>query len=281
MKNVSFSLPYTHHKIFCLSRSGKNFSINDQAEEFNSLLKLLRRKAFLKGSSSNLVIEVGKLFLGRPYTKDHGVSDKYFQLNLKGFDCFTFIEHVIGIVLLLKSGLYSFKAFLQILKKISYRAGTKRGYTSRLHYFSDWVYDNQKKGFLKDITKEIGGRELRKNINYMSKHKDLYPQLKNQKDLLKIRDVEKIISRRRLYFISKKRFIASENKIEDGDIIGITTNERGLDVEHVGIAIRIKGRIHLLHASSKEGMVLISKESLHRYLMGSKSRTGIIVSRLC
>lgn len=255
--------------------------IDEQRKEFDHLLKLLREKISLKESSSNLIIGVGKLFLGRPYKKFHKEPEKYFNLNLKEFDCFTFIEHVVGIVLLLKSGLCSFEAFLKILQRIGYRGGKVGGYPSRLHYFSDWVYDNQRKGFLIDVTKEIRGKSFSKTINYMSEHIELYPWLRTKKNLIQIRDVEKDISKRRMYFIPKELFKASENKLNNGDIIGITTNKRGLDVQHVGIAIRIRGRIHLLHASSKEGMVLISKETLYRYLIRSKSRTGIMVARIC
>ncbi len=281
MKNVSSSLPCTHHKIFSNSLKDKNLFINEQKKVFNRIIRSFKKKMFQPRSFTDLIVEVGKLFLGRPYSQNHGEPYEYLHLNLRRFDCFTFIEHVIGFVLLLKWGLNSFEAFLQILKKVSFRAGKVKGYTSRLHYFTDWVYDNQKKGFLKDVTREIGGKVLRKTINYMSKHRESYPQLRNEKDLLKMKDIEKCISKRAIYFIPKERFRASEKKIEDGDIIGITTYKRGLDVEHVGIGVRVKGRIHLLHASSKEGMVLISKETLYRYLMRSKSRSGIIVARIC
>jgi hypothetical protein len=48
----------------------------------------------------------------------------------------------------------------------------------------------------------------------------------------------------------------------------------------VGLAARVKNRIHLLHASSTEGKVVLSKKTLYRYLMQSKVRSGIMVVRV-
>jgi hypothetical protein len=53
----------------------------------------------------------------------------------------------------------------------------------------------------------------------------------------------------------------------------------GMDVAHVGIALRRRGRIHLLHASRLAGKVLISPETLYGYLMKKKERTGVMVAR--
>ena len=71
-----------------------------------------------------------------------------------------------------------------------------------------------------------------------------------------------------------------EDRIEDGDIIAVTSNVEGLDVQHVGLAARVKNRIHLLHASSSEGKVVLSKKTLYRYLMQSRTRSGIMVARI-
>ena len=65
----------------------------------------------------------------------------------------------------------------------------------------------------------------------------------------------------------------------DGDIIAMTTDERGLDVSHTGLAVRIGGQLHFLHASSAAGRVVLSEITLNRYLLAKRSRTGIIVCR--
>jgi len=53
-----------------------------------------------------------------------------------------------------------------------------------------------------------------------------------------------------------------------------------LDVAHVGFAILQGKNLHLLHASSKEGGVVISKKTLASYLKANKKFTGIIVARI-
>jgi len=95
-----------------------------------------------------------------------------------------------------------------------------------------------------------------------------------------MRSVERAISRRPLFVIPKKRVRGLEARIRDGDLIAITTTTEGLDVQHVGLAARVKNRVHLLHASSVEGKVVLSKETLNRYLTESSTRSGIIVARI-
>jgi hypothetical protein len=50
-------------------------------------------------------------------------------------------------------------------------------------------------------------------------------------------------------------------------------------VSHTGIAVRGPRGLHLLHASSAAGKVILSDETLNRYLISGRSRTGIIVGR--
>jgi len=51
-----------------------------------------------------------------------------------------------------------------------------------MHYFTDWIRDNEKKGLVKDITADLGGIELEKSINFMGTHRDLYPFLKDDEN---------------------------------------------------------------------------------------------------
>ena len=51
-------------------------------------------------------------------------------------------------------------------------------YTDRLHYTADWIYENEKRGYLKDVTKEVGGQSLKLDLSFMSTHPDSYKQLK-------------------------------------------------------------------------------------------------------
>jgi hypothetical protein len=117
-------------------------------------------------------------------------------------------------------------------------------------------------------------------MTFMTAHPDLYPPLKNAADLQRMKSVERTINRKPLFFIPKKAVRHLEDRICNGDLIAITTNTKGLDVQHVGLAVRVGNQIHLLHASSAEGKVVLSKPTLYRYLMQSRARSGIMVARV-
>jgi len=70
-----------------------------------------------------------------------------------------------------------------------------------------------------------------------------------------------------------------EKRTENGDIIAVATDADGIDVSHAGIAVHGPRGLHLLHASSRAGKVVLSDITLYRYLRARRSRTGIIVGR--
>lgn len=249
---------------------------------FEDLVTFWDEKKLSATSPDQLMPEIGKFFLGTPYVAGTLETKRaeHLVVNLSELDCFTFVENVVALAWSLKSHDRPVEAYRKLLRKIRYRQGRLQGYISRLHYFSDWIHDNQKKGFLKDVTAEIGGRPLRKAITFMTTHPDLYPPLRNPANLRRMKSVESAISRRILFFIPKKALRRLEDRIRDGDLIAVTTNREGLDVQHVGLAVRVKNRIHLLHASSSEGKIVLSPKTLYRYLMQSRVRSGIMVARL-
>jgi hypothetical protein len=250
---------------------------------FKELIGFLDKKKTSTTFPDQFMLEIGKFFLGAPYVTGTLETEgaEHLVVNLRGYDCVTFVENVVALLWHVKSRGKSFETFRRLLQKIRYRQGRLQGYSSRLHYFSDWIHDNQKKGIVRDVTAKIGGRPLRKAITYMTTHPDFYPSLKNTAKLRRMKSIEKTISRRSLFFIPKKALRRLEDRIRDGDLIAITTNKKGLDVQHVGLAARLKNRIHLLHASSIEGKVVLSKKTLYRYLMQSKARSGMMVARIC
>lgn len=175
---------------------------------------------------------------------------------------------------------FTFEAFESELERIRYRDGVNDGYPSRLHYFSDWIFQNQVKGILKDITEEIGGIVYPNQPAFMSENPKFYPQLSDPDNLAQIKLAESAIKTRSYYFIPKGEISTLEKNIQSGDLIAITTPMKTLDVVHVGFALEKNGRIHLLHASSKSMKVEISQLPLSDYLKANKSQSGIMVARL-
>ena len=44
-----------------------------------------------------------------------------------------------------------------MITRIRYRGGRLAGYPSRLHYFTDWLLDNERRGLIEIITADLGG----------------------------------------------------------------------------------------------------------------------------
>ena len=232
-------------------------------------------------SINDIVADVGKTFLGTPYVA-HTLEDKgeeQLVINLTGLDCTTFVENTLVFARLIKMGKTTFRDYENELQKIRYRKGVIDKYPSRLHYFSDWIYDNEKKGIIDDVTELVGGKPTRFHLNFMSTHPESYPQLREHPEFIKeIRNQEAEINRRNYFYVPKERVGFVENQINNGDIIAFTTSIPGLDISHVGIAVRMEdNRIHLLHAPNVGYKVQITEDPLAAYINKIKKDTGIIV----
>ena len=228
-----------------------------------------------------LILDVGRYFLDFPYESNtlERQGKETLVINLRGFDCFTFVENCVVLAGLIRKGKSHFTSYAAQLKNIRYRQGISKGYSSRLHYFTDWLYDNEQKGILKNVTRRTGGEPFRKHINFMSRHRESYPALRVEKSFREMVAIEKRLSRRLLHHVPKAALGKSEETVENGDLIAITTSIEGLDIIHVGLALRRGKGLHLLHASEIEKKVVISDVTLHQYLSRRKTMTGIIVGR--
>lgn len=249
----------------------------------NSKFDLAVSKNLSEKPINEIIIELGKSFLGTDYVPNSLEKGDKEQLviHLAGLDCYTFLESTLVLARCIKSGKTTFEDYQDELKNIRYRDGILKEYPSRLHYFSDWIYDMNKREIGRDITKQIGGVPYKKQIDFMRKHVDSYRQLKeNPMFVIEIASIEKRISKRKYFYIPQEKIEKVESKIESGDIIGITTNIEGLDIAHTGIAIRMEdGRIYLLHAPNVGYKVQITEKPLADYIKGNKKQTGIIILR--
>ena len=116
----------------------------------------------------------------------------------------------------------------------------------------------------------------------MSDHPDYYKQLSENHYFVKIiKELEEAINKREHYFIPKEKIADMENKIENGDLLAFTSTIEGLDVNHVGIAVRMDDeRIHVLHAPNVGYKVQISEKPLSEYVMNIKKASGLILARV-
>ena len=207
-----------------------------------SLLQTARHRNGAAKSVNELMIEAGKYFLGTPYASNVLERDgpEELVINLRQMDCFTLVENVLALARLIKSGKSDFGDYADALAAIRYRRGRLEGYSSRLHYFSDWIFDNQRKGIVQNISRRLGGQPYLKKIDFMTRYADRYPALQDRNIYRQMAAVERRMRRRVLYYIPKQSVRNMESRIADGDLIAVTAAEEGLDVTHVGLAVHAK-----------------------------------------
>lgn len=238
--------------------------------------------------TQELLIQTASYFLETPYVG--GTLDKeeneHLVVNLREFDCTTFVESCLAMVQALKSKDPSFSNYCKILQRIRYRNGIITDYSSRLHYMTDWAYENEHTTqLLKNKSIVMNGILSTKNINFMSTHPNAYRSLKNNLPMQQeIENIEQKISQRKSYiFIPKNEFATQQHKLKNGDIVVFATSIDGLDYSHVGF-VYIPDHEDIptfIHASSSSAMkVLIQKESLLDYINKSKSCTGVTILRI-
>ena len=130
-----------------------------------------------------------------------------------------------------------------------YRGGERRGYTSRLHYFSEWITDGEQRGLVRDLGAELGGAEDARPLRFMTEHRAKYPALAGDDVFREIETIERRLDRHPRRVIPTKRIPEVVNRIETGDVLAFATEIPGLDVTHAAFAHRGgDGILRVLHA---------------------------------
>lgn len=245
---------------------------------FKNYIKALNQKK--QSSVGNLVIQTAVFLMDSPYasnTLEECGNNEKLVINLRQFDCVTLVENCLALVHTLKSKDQSFSNFYNKLRNIRYRNGEITDYSSRLHYFNEWIANNETKGNVINLSASFGGKLLPIKTYFMSQNPKLYPQLSNQAILLEMKEIEKSISERRNIYLQKS--IPANDKIRNGDILCLTSNKPGIGISHVGLAFRLGADLYFLHASQSNQKVEISSSPFNEYLAQQKNITGYIVVR--
>ncbi len=232
-------------------------------------------------SIATLVPEIGKYFIGNEYVA-HTLEvneDERLIINLRELDCTTYAENLLALARTLKSENQTFEQFAVEIKNIRYRNGDLDGYPSRLHYFSDWIYNN-KENKLVSTPADSFGNSFPNKVSFMSTHPDSYKHLKENPSYVSIIEQQEAeINNKNYFFLPKERIAEFEYLLKEGDIIGLTTSIQGLDVAHVGVLVEQNGKLHLLHASQSNLKVEISDEPISSFLKPNSKNTGIMIAR--
>lgn len=228
-----------------------------------------------------VISTIGSWFVGAPYVPAtlEAPGPEHLVVNLREFDCVTFVESMLAFARVLRSNKSDFDSFRNELQRIRYHDGELKEYPSRLHYFSDWIADNQAKGVVEDQTRALGGVVDAEPIDFMSQNRAEYRQLADARFYEAIRQREKELNQRTRYMIPENKIDQIASRIRNGDVIAATSSVKGLDVAHTGLAIWRGGKLHMMHAPLIGDSVEISENPLSERIIFIPRQDGIMVAR--
>lgn len=263
-------------------------------DRLSNLLTTANQQQWQTKSSPQLIQQVAKSFLGARYQGgllDRSTEEK-LVLSLQEFDCILFVETVLGIVQIIKDQKFAGVTFptldntqktapdrfAQHIQNLRYRNGYI-SYCDRLHYFTDWVYENQRRGILRDITASLGGIPDTAPLNFMTQNRQSYPQIRtNNRQLECINQRELFLAKVPRFYVPIERLPSIYQQLRSGDIIGIATKVKGLDVTHTGFVYISGSQIGFIHASPS-GQVVIAPD-LAIYTRRVPESKGIVIVRV-
>lgn len=235
------------------------------------------------------VATIGKLLVGTPYKSYTLEIDDRIEapsVNMTGLDCWTLFEVSLAFARMFEEPRENWtpQTMLKYIELDRYRGGECNGnYLSRLHYLEEWLWDNDRRGLVQDLTRQLGGVRGTNAAREMTVGWRGYRYMRNNPDLRQgIAEMEAGLRRKPIYYIPKSKVPGIEAQIRNGDVIGICSDDAGnIATSHVGLAYRTKdGVLRFLHASSprNHGKVVLDSR-LSDYLKRFKMHVGILVAR--
>ncbi len=161
-----------------------------------------------------------------------------------------------------------------------YRNGERSGYTSRLHYFSEWIRDGASRGLVTDLGQSLGGVNDERPLRFMTEHRASYPALVNDDVFAEIGSMERRLDGAPRWIVPPDRLEKAVDQIQTGDVLAFATSIAGLDVTHSAMAWRDRnGTLRVLHAPLSGGVVEVTRSTLIEYVAAIKRCTGVMVAR--
>ena len=253
----------------------------EEIARFEKIVQYAKKQNLPDRPIGEIVQAIADNFLGKPYAE--GLLDKSgtekLIVTLDKFDCVLFVETVLAIARGVAVQDYDYQNFVNRIEEQRYLNGKMNGYCSRLHYFSEWINDNQKRQTVENITAKLGGVPMNKTLNFMSQHRSSYPQMaKDEATYQCIVGIEADLAKTAVNYIPTNRIKTVYSQLKPGDIVAVATDVKGLDVTHTGFVYRnADGNMGLIHASPA-GQVTVAYD-LHRYISRVESAIGIVVAR--
>jgi hypothetical protein len=238
--------------------------------------------------TTNFPLFFARKFLDIPYVA-HTLEindDERLVVNTRQLDCTTLVETVTALTLCAYRHLFTWRDYLNALTAMRYRHAQIDDYTSRIHYFTEWITQNTEAGIVTEIQAPDPpfSAVQHVDVSYMSTHPKSYKALREHPEFVDaIREMERQVSGGTFRYIPKqavRNHTLLRRVINDGDIIAITCKKAGLDIAHLGFAVWKDGRLHLLNASMLHKKVVEEPLTLYQYLQKHSTHTGIRIIRI-
>lgn len=259
---------------------------HDEGQDTTRIVEMLKEAANEKFANPSAVVAwFGRQFVGTPYVA-HTLEGTHEELtvNLDELDCTTFVELALALAYTVGERRSSWHDFAYNLRRLRYRGGEVDGYASRLHYICDWAMDNIHRGNLTDATREFPeAKELIRTIDFMSSNRERYPALADSVQFERIKGVEGNYRSHKFFYIKAAELGGKsvQRRLRDGDVVAFVSNLKNLDVTHMGIIVKgDDGTPYVLHASSTNGKVEVSRQPLAQFVKRNPGWIGIRVFRL-
>ncbi len=258
----------------------------DGQDVFTRIINKAAAEKWQHREIGDLIGKIAMELKGTPYvgfTLELSPDTEFCVVNLNGLDCVTFFEDSLCMARIIKKGKNTPDDLLHEVQFTRYRGGKMGDFTTRLHYTTDWFFDNERKGVVKILAPELPGAEpFTQKVGIMSEHPENYRQLKAHPDLIPaIRGYEEKINARAMKYVPMKKLAEAEHLLQTGDIVGVCTTERGIDIAHTGLCIKDEqGVVHFMDASSSRRNMKVTLESdIATCLNWSPKLTGAMFAR--
>jgi hypothetical protein len=214
------------------------------------------------------LMKISRMFLHVPYADsplgegEGNAPDEDPLIRFDKADCTTFLETSMAM-----ARSTSLKEALEVLREIRYLDG-QVDYRRRKHFMmAQWIPQNQKAGFIKDITGQVGGdsvsiaaKRLNAEVWKRRRTKDSWPQLAPD-------DVPEGVFKLPIIPINRARELISE--IPAGTILNVVRvdyKSMPVRVTHQGLVVVRRGKRYLRHAA-RAGYKRVVDELLETFLL--------------
>src|SRR5260370_18558450 len=197
-------------------------------DQFNRLIAKAKSENWAALPIGEWTSVIGQALVGTRYKHFTLEIDNRIEspsVNFQGMDCWTFFEIALSVARMLSEpeSNWTPERLLHYIEIDRYRSGECTGeYLSRLHYLEDWLYDNDRRGLVEDLTRSLGGRSVPHSAREMSVSWRHYRYLAANRSLLgPLARMEANVSSRPLYKIPNSKVPAIVSNLRIGDILRI------------------------------------------------------------